>query len=83
MEQLEKFLNWFLSLGGQVPKEKENKVRSKFISNEEFHRRSFKDDPTGTKQRHNYVFNEGGRPQVVDKTLDNYPNVNNLKFDRK
>lgn len=83
MEQLEKFLNWFLSLGGKVPKEEESKIRGKFISNEEFHERAFNKDPDGTKQRHNYVFNEGGIPQVVDRTLDSYPDVHKLRFDKK
>lgn len=86
MERVEKFFRWFKNLGGQIPEEEKSKFRRLFRMPDPPPVSSFKDNPEEVKAKHNYVFNDGGRPEVPlasDDFLNGFPDVNNLRFVKK
>ncbi len=75
MEKIDKFLNWFSSIGGGViTPGRVEELKPKFL-NEPRPNGTLKARAKNIKLVHNYVFRH--------KFLENEPNIETLKFDKK
>ena len=69
MEALEMFYQWFLRLGGKVPKDLSGEIKAKFEVKPRV-KTSLRSRAKEIKAKYNYKF-------------DNYPDISKLKFEKK
>lgn len=73
MEALEKFYQWFLRLGGKVPKDLSGEIKAKFEAKPQV-RTSLRPRAEEIKAKYNYKFKN---------PLNNYPDISKLNFEKK